>query len=249
VTRGTFEVKPGSLFPALHRLEENGSLASEWGGSENNRRANTTSSPSGERQLQTEEKNWERISRAIARALQSTSYGGEHEPLPRLLSLLSNLFRKERVERELDAEVIAYLDQLTDEKVRGHEPRASSPERDRAWRRRAGQGGGPRRRAGAMIEQFWRTCASPCVPPAQPGSRHRRATLALGIGANAASSAWFARAAAPPGQPRRRAPRLHPPERAASAWRTPRSPSRNQRPQSARHTISASAISRRSTSP
>jgi len=39
VTRGTFEVKPGSLFPALHRLEENGWLAAEWGESENKRRA------------------------------------------------------------------------------------------------------------------------------------------------------------------------------------------------------------------
>ena len=74
VTRGTFEVKPGSLFPALHRLEENGSLASEWGGSENNRRAKYYKlTKAGERQLQSEEKNWELISRAIARALQATS--------------------------------------------------------------------------------------------------------------------------------------------------------------------------------
>lgn len=73
VTRGTFEVKPGSLFPALHRLEENGSLASEWGDSENKRRAKYYKlTKAGERQLETEEKNWERVSRAIARALQAT---------------------------------------------------------------------------------------------------------------------------------------------------------------------------------
>ena len=72
VTRGTFQVKPGSLFPALHRLEENGALASEWGESENNRRAKYYQlTRAGERQLQDEEKNWERISRAIALALQA----------------------------------------------------------------------------------------------------------------------------------------------------------------------------------
>ncbi len=39
ITQGTFDVKPGSLFPALHRLEEQGWLSSEWGESENRRRA------------------------------------------------------------------------------------------------------------------------------------------------------------------------------------------------------------------
>jgi transcriptional regulator len=74
VTRGTFEVKPGSLFPALHRLEEDGSLASEWGQSENKRRAKFYSlTKAGLSQLEEEEKNWERVSRAIARALQATS--------------------------------------------------------------------------------------------------------------------------------------------------------------------------------
>src|SRR5687767_15689797 len=39
VTRGAFQVKPGSLFPALHRMEEAGWLESSWGESENRRRA------------------------------------------------------------------------------------------------------------------------------------------------------------------------------------------------------------------
>jgi PadR family transcriptional regulator, regulatory protein PadR len=74
VTRGTFAVKPGSLFPALHRAEENGWLTSEWGESENKRRAKYYQlTKAGERQLQSEEKNWERVSRAIARALQGTT--------------------------------------------------------------------------------------------------------------------------------------------------------------------------------
>src|SRR5579862_9985024 len=39
LTRGTFQVKPGSLFPALHRMEEESWLIAAWGESENNRRA------------------------------------------------------------------------------------------------------------------------------------------------------------------------------------------------------------------
>jgi transcriptional regulator len=74
VTQGTFEVKPGSLFPALHRMEENGWLTSEWGESENKRRAKYYKiSKAGERQLEDEEKNWERVSRAIALALRATA--------------------------------------------------------------------------------------------------------------------------------------------------------------------------------
>jgi transcriptional regulator len=74
VTRGTFDVQPGSLFPALHRLEEKGWLESEWGDSENKRRAKYYRlTKTGRRQLQTETQNWERVSLAIARALEVTS--------------------------------------------------------------------------------------------------------------------------------------------------------------------------------
>jgi PadR family transcriptional regulator, regulatory protein PadR len=74
VTQGTFEVRPGSLFPALHRLEERGWLKSVWGDSENNRRAKYyTLTKAGERQLQAEQRHWERVSQAIARALQSAT--------------------------------------------------------------------------------------------------------------------------------------------------------------------------------
>jgi PadR family transcriptional regulator, regulatory protein PadR len=73
ITRGTFEVRPGSLFPALHRLEEKGWLSSYWGESENNRRAKYYQlTAAGRRQLQAETENWERISLAITRALRST---------------------------------------------------------------------------------------------------------------------------------------------------------------------------------
>jgi len=72
VTGGTFAVQPGSLFPALHRLEEAGWLASEWQPSENNRRAKYyTLTRSGRRQLGEEAAHWNQIALAIARALEA----------------------------------------------------------------------------------------------------------------------------------------------------------------------------------
>jgi transcriptional regulator len=72
LTRGTFQVKPGSLFPALHRMEESGWLASSWGDSESNRRAKYYRlTKAGHRQLGTETEEWNRISLAIANALQA----------------------------------------------------------------------------------------------------------------------------------------------------------------------------------
>jgi PadR family transcriptional regulator, regulatory protein PadR len=73
ITQQTFQVKPGSLFPALHRMEEQGWLASSWGESENNRRAKYYElTKAGRRQLKTEKRQWEQIAVAIARALEAT---------------------------------------------------------------------------------------------------------------------------------------------------------------------------------
>jgi transcriptional regulator len=73
ITRGTFQVKPGSLFPALHRLEEAGWLAAAWGASENNRRAKYYRlTAAGRRQLEAEVGEWQRIALAITLALQAT---------------------------------------------------------------------------------------------------------------------------------------------------------------------------------
>ena len=72
ITRGTFVVKPGSLFPALHRLEEEGWTSSSWGDSENHRRAKYYRlTRAGRRQLEAESRRWERISWAIAQALEA----------------------------------------------------------------------------------------------------------------------------------------------------------------------------------
>jgi PadR family transcriptional regulator PadR len=70
ITKQTFDVKPGSLFPALHRMEEAGWLKSNWGESENNRRAKFyTLTRAGLRQLESETEDWQRISLGIASAL------------------------------------------------------------------------------------------------------------------------------------------------------------------------------------
>ena len=71
-TRGAFRVKPGSLFPALHRMEEAGWLESSWGESENRRRAKFYRlSRKGRQQLRSETEDWGRISAAIALALEA----------------------------------------------------------------------------------------------------------------------------------------------------------------------------------
>ena len=71
VTNATFLVKPGSLFPALHRMEEAGWLSSDWGQSENNRRAKFYRlTKLGLRKLKQETENWGRISAAMAAALE-----------------------------------------------------------------------------------------------------------------------------------------------------------------------------------
>ena len=73
ITRGTFNVKPGSLFPALHRMQDAGWLASAWGASENNRKAKYYRlTPKGRRQLDSEISQWQRIAVAITFALQAS---------------------------------------------------------------------------------------------------------------------------------------------------------------------------------
>jgi len=74
LTGGAFQVKPGSLFPALHRLEEKGWLSSKWGLSETNRRAKYYQlTKAGKGQFELEVQIWDRIAFAIDRSLAATS--------------------------------------------------------------------------------------------------------------------------------------------------------------------------------
>ena len=67
------KIEDGSLYPALYRMEARGWIASEWGASENNRRAKFYKlTRAGRRQLDAQSVNWERVSRAVTRVLGAT---------------------------------------------------------------------------------------------------------------------------------------------------------------------------------
>jgi PadR family transcriptional regulator PadR len=71
ISNEVLRVEEGSLYPALHRMEQEGWIVSEWGASENNRRARfyrlTTL---GRKQLSTEQQNWKKITSAVALVLE-----------------------------------------------------------------------------------------------------------------------------------------------------------------------------------
>ena len=73
ITKGTFGVSYGSLFPSLHRMDEKRWLASEWRRSENNRRAKYYQLTAlGRRQFELQQREWNRVVEAMALALQSS---------------------------------------------------------------------------------------------------------------------------------------------------------------------------------
>ena len=73
ITRGTFQVKPGSLFPALHRLEAAGMVSSAFGKSENRRDAKYYKlTARGRRQFETRSQEWSRLARAMTLALKTS---------------------------------------------------------------------------------------------------------------------------------------------------------------------------------
>lgn len=72
ITRGAFQVSFGSLFPALHRMEEAGWVEAEWSASENSRRAKYYRlTASGREQLAAEERNWHDVVKVMTAAMQS----------------------------------------------------------------------------------------------------------------------------------------------------------------------------------
>jgi PadR family transcriptional regulator len=74
ISDDVLRVNQGSLYPALHRLEEQGWIASEWGVSENNREAKFYRlTRTGQRQLQRETEQWDRMSAAVGRVLRAES--------------------------------------------------------------------------------------------------------------------------------------------------------------------------------
>jgi PadR family transcriptional regulator PadR len=71
VSKEILRVEEGSLYPALHRMEQDGWVSADWGISENNRRARYYRlTAKGRKQLAQEEQNWERLTQAVAHVLQ-----------------------------------------------------------------------------------------------------------------------------------------------------------------------------------
>ena len=72
LSREVLQIGQGSLYPALHRLEYKGWISSDWGASENNRRARYYSlTRAGRKQLDSELETWDRLSRAIGFVLKA----------------------------------------------------------------------------------------------------------------------------------------------------------------------------------
>jgi PadR family transcriptional regulator PadR len=73
ISGGSLQIQQGALYPALYRLEQQGLIASEWGVSDNNRRAKyyTLTAP-GKRRLRDESASWNRVAQAMAAALRAT---------------------------------------------------------------------------------------------------------------------------------------------------------------------------------
>jgi len=72
ISKGVFQVNPGSLFPAFRRLERSGWIKSDWQATENNRRAKYyILTGAGRRKLETETREWDRQIAAIARILEA----------------------------------------------------------------------------------------------------------------------------------------------------------------------------------
>jgi PadR family transcriptional regulator, regulatory protein PadR len=70
ISENVLQVNQGSLYPALHRLEEQGLIQAQWGASENNRQAKYYElTRAGRKQLTVETRNWERLSAAVGRIL------------------------------------------------------------------------------------------------------------------------------------------------------------------------------------
>ena len=75
ISGGSLQIQQGALYPALYRLEQQGLIESDWGVSDNNRRAKFyTLTTLGRRRLRDESDSWNRLAEAMALALRATSH-------------------------------------------------------------------------------------------------------------------------------------------------------------------------------
>ena len=116
LSKDVLQVNQGSLYPALHRLEQQGLIEAEWGSSENNRQAKFYQlTRDGRRQLLEETAE---LGAAGRRRRESARRArGNAMTIPASVRRLRSLFRRGRLERELDAELQYHLDMLVEQNV------------------------------------------------------------------------------------------------------------------------------------
>ena len=111
------QVNQGSLYPALHRLEQRGWLRSSWGSSENNRQAKFYAlTRTGRRQLEQESRHWARLSTAVARIMEATCCGKST-----LLSILGLLDTPSDGHYQLNGQSVANLKMSEPARTRNRE--------------------------------------------------------------------------------------------------------------------------------
>ena len=114
LTGGQLQIQQGSLYPALYRLEQQGLIASEWGESENKRKAKFYSlTAAGRKQLKAEEASWNRFSAVVASVLGRAAGG------------VVKIFRRKNFESDMDTElrfhIASYIDDLVAFRCGTHE--------------------------------------------------------------------------------------------------------------------------------
>ena len=163
ISRDVVQVPQGSLYPALHRLENRGLLAAEWKPSDTGREAKFYRlTAKGRVEMGTEEASWRRLTEAVGLIL-ATAKGGAS------MSLWSRLVRRRRLEAQLDAELRDHVERQIADLVRDGDERArSAPPCPGVVRRpRSGQGVLPGRPRHALARRhrpgprLWRPGAAP----------------------------------------------------------------------------------------
>ena len=167
-----FHVNPGSLFPSLYRLEQDGKLKAEWRATENNRRAKYYRlTASGRRQL---EQHRAALEPGLVRRHQCA--GGRMTLLHRLASIVRWMFRRNQAERDLNDELEAFVDMAAADQIRDGATRRRGPPSSRTPTRRRGTGQGARskRPPWRVMDELAARCPFRTAPDPAQSRRSRR---------------------------------------------------------------------------
>ena len=169
ISRDVVQVPQGSLYPALHRLENRGLLIADWKMSDTGRESKFYRlTPKGRKQLKEEAASWLRLTEAIgpdSRARRGIA-----------MTWWRRLLRRRALERELDAELRDHIEREVADGVRARRigSRRAPPDAVDVWRARPGQRGVPRRPSPARPGRFGGRPAICVANPGQGSVVHRR---------------------------------------------------------------------------